>query len=121
LQNDLWGAIVPASTAQPTPVLALVVSGMNDVLNSQGYTQAAWWNRLPLGAWLLMMLIAVGATLLVGYGHAVVKLQRKLLLVLPGVLSVTFMLIADIDSPRSGLIRVVPQNLESLDNTIHPR
>ena len=33
--------------AQPTPVMALAVSGMNDVLNSQGYTQAAWWNRIP--------------------------------------------------------------------------
>jgi hypothetical protein len=121
LQNDLWSAIVPTSTAQPTPVMALVVSGMNDVLNSQGYTQAAWWNRLPKGAWLLMMVIALGATLLVGYDLAVDKQQRRLLFVLPTVLSVTFMLIADIDSPRSGLIRVVPQNLESLYNTIHTR
>jgi hypothetical protein len=30
---------MPAS-AQPNAVLALVLSGMNDVLNSQGYTQA---------------------------------------------------------------------------------
>src|SRR2546430_17441339 len=34
----------------PTAVVALVISGMNDVLNSQGYTQAAWWNRIPLAA-----------------------------------------------------------------------
>ena len=33
------------------PLRALVVSGMNDVLNSEGYTQAAWWNRIPVGAW----------------------------------------------------------------------
>src|SRR5271163_475435 len=45
LQSDLWAAVAPASSAQPTPVLALAVSGMNDVLNSEGYTQAAWWNR----------------------------------------------------------------------------
>ena len=36
LQDELWSAVrVPAAT-QPTPVLALAVSGMNDVLNSQG-------------------------------------------------------------------------------------
>ena len=29
-------------TAQPTTMTLLVVWGMNDVLNSQGYTQAAW-------------------------------------------------------------------------------
>jgi hypothetical protein len=118
LQNELWGAVVPASRAEPTPVMALVTSGMNDVLNSQGYTQAAWLNRLPGGAWLLMMLMALGATLLVGYNFTDVQLQRKLLLVLPCVLSVTFMLIADIDSPRSGLVRVIPQNLHSLATSI---
>ena len=47
LQNELWAAIGPAATAHPTPVMALVLNGMNDVLNSQGYAQAAWWNRVP--------------------------------------------------------------------------
>jgi hypothetical protein len=42
---------VRAATPQRTAVGALVVSGMNDVLNSQGYTQAAWWNRIPDAAW----------------------------------------------------------------------
>jgi hypothetical protein len=36
---------------QPTPLVALAVAGMNDVLNTQGYTQAAWWNRIPPAAW----------------------------------------------------------------------
>jgi hypothetical protein len=33
---------------------------------------------------------------------------------LPLVVAISFMLIADIDSPRGGLIRVQPQNLQSL-------
>src|SRR6516225_5925907 len=40
LQAELWAAIKPAAVEQPTPVVALVIAGMNDVLNSQGYTQA---------------------------------------------------------------------------------
>src|SRR6266566_8656055 len=59
LQNELWATVRPAATGQPTAVVALVISGMNDVLNSQGYTQAAWWNRIPLAAWALMAAIAV--------------------------------------------------------------
>jgi hypothetical protein len=51
LQTELWSVVQAPSAAQPTPILALTVSGMNDVLNSQGYTQAAWWNRIPFGAW----------------------------------------------------------------------
>src|SRR5208337_2903147 len=34
LQTELWSAIRAPAVAQPTPVMALVVSGMNDVLNS---------------------------------------------------------------------------------------
>jgi hypothetical protein len=54
LQAELWSRMVQAAAAQSTPVVALAVSGMNDVLNSQGYTQAAWWNRIPAAAWVLM-------------------------------------------------------------------
>ena len=50
LQNALWAGILPAANAQPSPVIALAVSGMNDVFNSQSRTQAAWWNRIPGGS-----------------------------------------------------------------------
>jgi hypothetical protein len=113
LQTELWAA-VRATTTQPTAVVALAVAGMNDVLNSQAYTQAAWWNRIPTSAWLLMGTIAVIAHLLFGYGAQNAKAERILLTVLPLVVSISFLLIADIDSPRSGIIRVNPQNLTNL-------
>ncbi len=105
--------------AQPTPIVGLAVSGMNDVLNSQGYTQAAWWNRIPTSAWSLMAVIAVCCNVLIGYGARDVKAQRILLLVLPLVVSISFLLIADIDSPRGGVIHVHPQNLISLSESLH--
>jgi hypothetical protein len=67
LQNQLWSAVVTPATAQPTPVIALAVEGMNDVLNSQGYTQAAWWNQIPTAAWALMLAVAIVSNLLLGY------------------------------------------------------
>ena len=112
LQSEFWSAVCAPATSQPTPVLALVISGINDVLNSQGYTQAAWWNRIPIEAWAMMAGIAICANLLVGYG--VRKAQGVLLFVLPLMISLAFLLIADIDSPGGGIIRVRPQNLESL-------
>ena len=114
LQNDLWSAVQGPASAQPNPVIALAVSGMNDVLNSQGYTQAAWWNRIPHAAWGLMVLIAICCNLLVGYGARNTKVGGILLVILPLVVSIAFLLIADIDSPRGGLIHVYPQNLLNL-------
>ena len=120
LQGELWSAIRGPGLAQPTPVMALVVSGMNDVLNSEGYTQAAFWNRIPTAAWRLMAAIAIFCNVLMGFGAHRTKAARRLLLVLPLVVGVAFMLVADIDTPRHGLIRVVPQNLLSLAATLRP-
>lgn len=116
LENDLWSTVRVRATAQPTPLVALAVSGMNDVLNSQGYTQFAWWNRIPVPAWGLMIAIAIFCNVLIGYGT---RTSRYLLLVLPLAVAIAFFLIADIDSPRRGLIRVEPQNLMSLAQSLH--
>lgn len=116
LQNELWGAVRPAAEARSTCVIALAVSGMNDVLNSQGYTQAAWWNRIPVAAWGMMTAIAVCCNLMIGYGaHGT---DWRTLLIVPVVVSIAFFLISDIDSPRGGTIRVAPQNLISLSETL---
>ncbi len=120
LQNDLWSAVASPALEQPTPVMALVVSGMNDVLNSQGYTQAAWWNRIPLQTWALMAIIAFGSHFLLGYRVRRGATRSILFLTLPLVVSIAFCLIADIDSPRSGIIRISPQNLLSLSRSMHP-
>jgi hypothetical protein len=118
LQNDLWSAVRAPAVAQPSPVIALAVAGMNDVLNSQGYTQAAWWNRIPGTAWGLMSAIAICCNALIGYGMRSTKTRPTLLLVLPLVVSISFFLISDIDSPNRGIIHVRPQNLENLAQSL---
>lgn len=116
LQTQLWSAITPAVRQDQNPVTALVASGMNDVLNAQGYTQAAWWNRIPPGAWLLLELVAVACNVLFGYSER--RRNRIPLMVLPLIVAVSLFLIADIDSPRGGLIRVLPQNLIALAGSL---
>ncbi|HET6490895.1 MAG TPA: hypothetical protein VFG28_14170 [Syntrophales bacterium] len=121
LQAELWSVVVESADSRPAPIIALVASGMNDVLNSQGYTQAAWWNRIPIAAWLLMASIAICCCLLVGYDVRDMKAGRILIPILPMIVSIAFFLIADIDSPRAGAIRVHPQNLISLAESLHGR
>jgi hypothetical protein len=118
LQADLWSAVRGPAAALPTPVAALALAGMNDVINSQGYTQAAFWNRIPTAAWCLMAAIALCSNVLFGYRSRNGNAAGKLALVLPLVVSTAFLLIADIDAPRHGLIEVRPQNLESLAKSL---
>jgi hypothetical protein len=119
LQNQMWSATQTPALAQPTPVMALVVSGMNDVLNSQGYTQAAWWNRIPIAAWGFLILTAICCNVLTGYGAHGAGAKAGLLWILPLLVSISFLLIGDIDSPRGGLIHVAPQNLAALYQSLH--
>jgi hypothetical protein len=118
VQGKLWSAVLPTAAIQPTPATVLVVSGMNDAINAQGYTQASWWNRMPIGAWAMMALMAISCNLLVGYSQR--RKGELLLFILPFVISAAFFLIADLDSPRGGVIRVHPQNLLAASQSMKP-
>jgi hypothetical protein len=116
MQDELWTTVAQAAKVQPTPLAALASAGMNDVLNSQGYTQAAWWNRIPSSAWFLLFLIAIMANALVGYGAT--GRWALLSVVLPLAIAISFFLIADIDTPRGGIIHVRAVNLEALNRSL---
>ena len=116
LQQQMWSVVQAAATTNPSPAKTLAAAGMNEVLDSAGYTQAAWRNRIPGPAWSLMAIIAVCSNVMIGYGSD--RKRTFLLTVLPFVLSVAFLLIAEIDSPRWGLIQVGPEDLISLSQSL---
>jgi hypothetical protein len=118
LQNDMWSAVRDGALAQPDAMRALAVASINDVINSQGYAQAAWWNRIPHGAWILMVLLAICANFLVGLGTANPRTEMRLMSVFPLIVAAAFFLIADIDAPRGGVIRVYPMNLQALVDSL---
>jgi len=119
LQDEMWSEVARVATVRTDPVMQSVVTGMNDVINRQGYTQAARWNRIPVAAWALMGVISLYSNFLVGYGLG--RTRAFILLVVPIVIGVSFFLIADIDSPHSGLIRVSPVDLVALSDSLKPK
>jgi len=121
IEQILWNDILPIARTNHTATTALVVSGMNDVFNARGYVQAAWWNRIPNTAWALMMAIAICANVLVGFGARNFKKNIALFMIFPFVIAVSFFLIADIDSPRSGVIRIEARNLITLKHALKPQ
>jgi hypothetical protein len=116
LQRALWSVVRSVAAAEPTPVIALATSGMNDVLNSEGYAQAAWTKRIPVAAWVLMAVTAMCSCVLMSYSAH--NARARLLTILPLVLSIAFYLIAETDSPRHGVVRVIPQNLIRLSQSL---
>ena len=113
-QAQLWGAVAAAARTAPTPTSALAASAMNDTLNSQAYSQAAAWNRIPLGAWVLLYVLGAVATIMIGYRFRMGARHYLLMLIVPATVAIAFFLVADIDCPHRGVIRVAPENLQAL-------
>lgn len=118
LASDLWSAVQATAVTKPTPLTAVVVSGMNEVLDLQGYAQAALWNRIPTAAWILMVAIGMACNMLGGFNARQGTSKRSWFFVLPGIVAIAFFLIADMDSPRRGVIQVRPENLISLSTSL---
>ena len=118
LQNALWEVVQGPAERQQTNITGLVASGMNDVINMQGWVQAVWWNRIPGSAWLLMLAIGACSNALFGFNTLQPETRLRRLGVLPLIVAIAFFLIADIESPRHGAIHVVPQNLIALSHAL---
>jgi hypothetical protein len=119
LQARIWGIVQRCAAAQPGPIVALVIASTNDAIDSAGYAQAARSNTIPLTAWALMLAMAVGANLLVGYTSRSRNAAPRL--VLPIVVAVAIALVADMDTPAGGTVRVAPLNLQQLARTMDAR
>jgi hypothetical protein len=114
--KQMWKLVSQGASANPSALSQLAATGMNEVLDSRDFTQAARWNRIPAAAWALMFVIAMLANMLLGYGahgRAVV-----LSTIMPLIVAISFLLIADIDSPVGGIIRVHPDNLSATADSL---
>jgi hypothetical protein len=92
----------------------MAAGAMTDAIDSEGYAQAAAWNRIPMGAWVLLYVLGGVAMTMIGYRFRIGAAHYLLMLISPGVVAVALFLIADIDCPHNGVIRVAPENLLAL-------
>ena len=112
IQNQLWAGAVTASQRSPTPITSIYVQALNEMIDLDGKRVAAVANRIPPDIWFLLGILSIMTTIVVGYGQR----QRAALTTFVPVLTIAIALslIADLDSPTHGLIRVDQQSLQSL-------
>ena len=116
IQNDLWSTIQALVGPLPPQLEGLFISGATDVVVSRLSTDAVWVNRIPRAAWILILITSVGANFLIGYRAR--RTDWLVFLVLPVAVSISLFLISDLDSARGGAIRVRPNNLISLSQSL---
>ena len=116
LQSALWQKAEESARLSPTAVTALFVASLNDTIDLSEKRFTALENRIPPSVWLMLLLIALLTCLAPGYG------QRRrfwlIAVVSPLMIAIVMGLIADLDSPRSGFLRIDLRSLDRLSQDL---
>lgn len=119
IQRELWQLSVTVADQRPTPITGLFVQSLNDMIDLDAKRIAAIENRVSGEVWLMLLLLSLILCLLVGYSQK----GRSLLtmIISPLMICIVMTLIADLDTPGSGLIHVGQQSLERVRADLNER
>jgi hypothetical protein len=112
LLRDMQQQAVALVGQNPNPVTPIFVQALNELGGLTERRLAAEENRVPIPIWLMVGMISVLACLITGY-----CMRRRYLvemIVLPLTVAIVMTLVADLDSPRTGVIHVGQQSMERL-------
>ena len=117
LQAGLWEQAKEAAGASPTAITSIYISSLNDMIDLEAKRVAARRNRVPVPIWIMLFLLSILACLSFGF-----SLRRRFLLsmlVAPLMISIVMALIADLDTPNRGFIRVDLDSIHQLQSDMH--
>ena len=112
IQDELWSGVVTLAQTNQSPVVVSYSQSLNEMIDLDGERVAAVLNRIPFDIWLLMGILAIMTSVVVGYGQRSRAAMSTFIPVL--MIAIAVSLIADLDTPTSGFIRVNQQSLQSL-------
>ncbi len=111
--------VLPEPQSQ-TAVIATYLQSLSNMIDVAEKRLAAFESRVPTTVWLIIFIVAAFQSFITGY-----SLKRRFwlpLVVTPLVVAVVMALVADLDSPHTGLIRVQQHSMDRLvDDVMHTR
>ncbi|HXQ72017.1 MAG TPA: hypothetical protein VN844_16095 [Pyrinomonadaceae bacterium] len=116
LHGRLWSVAVAATEKDRSDITGLFVQSLNEVIDLHATRlMAAVRSRVPAIIWIVLYLLAFIAMLMMGY-HTRLTGSRRSLAVVALVLgfSLVLYLIADLDRPGQGMLRVSQQSMIDL-------
>jgi hypothetical protein len=115
-QQQLWLLAVSEATQSTLPVMDSFMTAYSELRISQQQTTAVSQRKIPDAAWLVIIVFSMATCCLIGCQQQ----QGFSLLVLPAMISLSLFMVAEIDAPGEGIIRVTPDDLERVAFTLYP-
>lgn len=112
LQNEMWQQSVMLVKQNPNMVTPLFVQALGTSAELSDQRLVAQGIRIPSEIWLVLVLLSGLTCLIIG-----ISMRSRLLLamsVLPLTVAIVLSLVADLDTPRTGFIRVDQRGMEKL-------
>jgi len=116
LQERLWAQAVAVTEKDRSPITALFVASLNDVIDLHATrVMAGLRSRIPGVIWIVLYVLAVLAMEMIGY-HAGLANSRRSIAAVALIIgfSLVLFLIADLDRPGQGMLRVSQQSMLDL-------
>lgn len=120
LHNRLWSLAVAATEKDRSPITALFVESLNEMIDVHAKRlMAGVRSRVPGMIWIVLYLLAILAMVMIGY-HEGLTNSRRSIAVIALVLgfSLVLYLIADLDRPVQGTLRVSQQAMIDLRHSM---
>jgi hypothetical protein len=120
LHGRLWSQAVAASEHDRSPVTALFIQSLNEVIDLHAKrVMVALRTRVPPPIWVALYLLAILSMAAMGYNQGLTSTRRSLAgFALIFAFSVVLLLIVDLDRPGEGLLRVSQQSMVDLQNSM---
>jgi hypothetical protein len=120
LHDRLWSQAVAASENDRSPVTALFVQSLNEVIDLHAKRlMVALRSRIPPPIWLALYLVAILSMAAMGYSQGLTSTRRSpATLALIVAFSVVMLLIVDLDRPGDGVLRVSQQSMTDLQHSM---
>ena len=116
LHNDLWSLAVAVTEKDRSPITGLFIQSLNEVIDLHAKrVMAGLRSRVPNVIWMVLYVLAILAMVMLGYHSGLVHSKRSIavLALVLGFSSVLY-LIADLDRPVQGTLRVSQQSMIDL-------
>jgi len=119
IQRELWNHAVAAGKQAPSPMIPLFINALNETIDLDAVRLNALRTHVPGAVWLLVLGVAMCGCYASGYGAGSSGARSGFTdIALPLMIAVVITLIADLDRPRGGMIRISQQPMIDLKSNL---
>jgi len=121
LQNRLWSVAMAQAEKQPNVITSLFIQSLNEVIDLHATRiMAGVRSRIPGMIWIVLYLLAVIAMVMMGYHAGLANSRRSIATIaLVVAFSSVLYLIADLDRPGQGMLKVSQQAMIDLRKSMN--